>query len=123
MASAAAKCGVRVVLLTFIACFVYLCYVVVHQNSPSHDIVDFHNEKITSVPSLPVKIDKQPLPAKPSDDLSKTEEKLSHTGVALEASVVNSTNATHSVSAEKEPKPTSESSKNATATSRFRRHK
>ena len=70
MASAAAKCAVRVVLLCFIAAFVYLCYVVVQSNSPHYDSIDFHNEKITSTPSLPVIL--QP-PPKPSDDLSKSD--------------------------------------------------
>lgn len=75
MASAAAKCAVRVVLLCFICAFVYLCYVVVQSNSPHYDSIDFHNEKITSTPSLPVI---SQLPPKPIDDLSIPDSAPSH---------------------------------------------
>ena len=51
MASQVAKCGVRVILLLFIFCFIFLCHTVVTQNSHEGDNeVPFKNDKITSVP-------------------------------------------------------------------------
>jgi hypothetical protein len=80
MASAYAKCGVRIILVTFIACFIYLCHAVIHSNNHTHEIETL-GEKTTNIASstigrIELKDSDINEPLKSSD-----ETKLSHTNI------------------------------------------